>query len=84
MKQTRKIANPFTKSSQHRNVSVVFLAQNLFSKNRFARTISLNAKFRITIERSTAAALTVYEVTVSVSLRTKACLALNRNHIKLS
>ena len=37
------VANLFTKGSHHRNVSVVFLAQNLFSKNKFARTISLNA-----------------------------------------
>jgi len=37
----------FTKGSHHRNVSVVFLAQNLFSKNKFARTISLNAHYMI-------------------------------------
>ena len=41
------VANLFTKSSHHRNVSVVFLAQNLFPKNRFARTISLNAHYMI-------------------------------------
>jgi len=39
------VANLFTKGSHHRNVSVVFLAQNLFSKNKFARTISLNAHY---------------------------------------
>jgi len=37
------IANLFTKGSHHRNVSVLFLVQNLFKKkNKFARTISLN------------------------------------------
>ena len=41
------VANLFTKSSHHRNVSVVFLAQNLFPKDRFARTISLNAHYMI-------------------------------------
>jgi hypothetical protein len=35
----------FTKYSHHRNTSVVFLVQNLFPKNRFARTISLNAQY---------------------------------------
>jgi len=41
------VANFFTKGSHHRNVSVVFLAQNLFPKNKFARTISLNAHYII-------------------------------------
>jgi len=41
------VANLFTKGSHHRNVSVVFLAQNLFPKNKFARTISLNAHYII-------------------------------------
>jgi len=39
------VANLFTKGSHHRNVSVVFLAQNLFPKNKFARTMSLNADY---------------------------------------
>ena len=39
------MANLFTKGSHHRNVSVVFLAQNLFPKNKFARTMSLNAHY---------------------------------------
>jgi len=33
------VANLFTRGSHHRNVSLVLLAQNLFSKNKFARTI---------------------------------------------
>ena len=37
------VANKFTKGSHHGNISVVFLAQNLFPKNKFARTMSLNA-----------------------------------------
>ena len=41
------VANLFTKGSHHRNVSVVFLAQNLFPKNKFSRTISLNAHYII-------------------------------------
>jgi len=41
------VANLFTKGSHHRNISVVFLAQNLFPKNKFARTMSLNAHYMI-------------------------------------
>ncbi len=41
------VVNLFTKGSHHRNVSVVYLAQNLFPKNKFARTISLNAHYMV-------------------------------------
>jgi len=37
------VANVFTKISHHRNVSVVYLTQNVFDKNKYARMISLNA-----------------------------------------
>jgi len=48
MQETNEtIANMFTKGSHHRNVSVVFLAQNLFPKNKFARTMSLNAHYMV-------------------------------------
>jgi len=46
MQETNEtVANMFTKGSHHRNV--VFLAQNLFQKNKFARTMSLNAHYMI-------------------------------------
>ena len=41
------VANMFTKGSHNRNISVVFLAQNLFPKNKFARTMSLNAHYMV-------------------------------------
>jgi len=48
MQETNEsVANLFTKGSHHRNVSVVFLAQNLFPKNKFARTMSLNAHYMV-------------------------------------
>jgi len=48
MQETNEtVANLFTKGSHHRNVSVLFLAQNLFPKNKFARTMSLNAHYII-------------------------------------
>ena len=37
----------FTRVSHHRNLSVVFLVQNLFQKNAHARTISLNSHYMI-------------------------------------
>jgi len=41
------VANIFTRGSHHRNISVVYLTQNLFHKNRHARTISLNSHYMI-------------------------------------
>jgi len=35
----------FTKISHHRNISILHLTQNLFDKNKYARTISLNAHY---------------------------------------
>jgi hypothetical protein len=35
----------FTKVSHHRNVSVIFVTQNLFPKNKHARSISLNSHY---------------------------------------
>ena len=38
----KKIANLFTKGSHHRNLSVIFILQNLFYQGKESRTISLN------------------------------------------
>ena len=48
MQETNQtVANIFTKVSHHRNVSVLYLTQNLFPKNKFARTISLNSHYLV-------------------------------------
>jgi hypothetical protein len=39
------VYNLFTKLSHHRNVSVVFITQNLFHKNKFVRTMNLNTHY---------------------------------------
>jgi len=39
------VADIFTTISHHRNISILQLTQNLFDKNKFARTISLNAHY---------------------------------------
>ena len=41
------VANLFTKGSHHRNISVIYLTQNLFHKNQHMRTISLNSHYMI-------------------------------------
>ena len=40
-----RITKLFTKGSHHRNVSVMYIVQNIFSKNKEHRTISLNAQY---------------------------------------
>ena len=39
------VSNIFTKVSHHRNVSVMYLSQNLFYKSKQTRTMSLNAHY---------------------------------------
>ena len=39
------IMNLFTVGSHHKNTSVFFLSQNIFSKGKFARDITLNSSF---------------------------------------
>ena len=41
------LANLFTPGSHHRNVSVIFLLQNFYPRNKYMRTISLNAQYII-------------------------------------
>ena len=41
----QKVSNMFTRGSHHRNVSVIFMVQNFFNKNKHMRTISLNAQY---------------------------------------
>lgn len=39
------ILDIFSKGSHHRNISVMFLTQNLFHKGKFSRDLSLNAQY---------------------------------------
>ena len=39
------ISNLFTKGSHHNRVSVIYIVQNLFGKNKYMRTISLNSHY---------------------------------------
>jgi len=44
---SESILNMFTIDSHHRNISVFFLTQNLFSRGKYMRTISLNCNYMI-------------------------------------
>jgi len=41
----QKISNMFTRVAHHHNLSVIFMVQNFFNKNKHMRTISLNAQY---------------------------------------
>ena len=43
----KSISNLFTKGSHHCNLSVLHMVQNVFDKNKHARTISLNAHYLV-------------------------------------
>lgn len=40
-----RVSRLFTKGSHHRNISVIYIVQNLFDKNKEHRTISLNTHY---------------------------------------
>lgn len=41
------VADFFTKGSHHKNMSVIFMTQNIFAKGKYSRTISLNSQYLI-------------------------------------
>ena len=43
----KRILNLFTKGSHHRNLSVIFLLQNLFHQGKISRTMSLNSHYLV-------------------------------------
>ena len=46
------VVDIFTKISHHRNVSVVYLNQNLFYKNKQTRTLSLNSHYIVLLKNA--------------------------------
>jgi len=46
------VADIFTKISHHCNLSVVYVCQNLFDKNKYHRTISLNAHYIVLLRNA--------------------------------
>ena len=41
----KKLSNLFTKDSHHRNISVIFIVQNLYHKGKQMRNVSLNTSY---------------------------------------
>ena len=54
------VVDMFTKGSHHRNLSVIFITQNLFYQNRGQRDISLNAHYIIVFKNPRDAAQITY------------------------
>ena len=48
----RSVSKLFTKRSHHRNVSMIYVSQNLYSKNKENRTISLNTHYLVLFKNS--------------------------------
>ena len=42
-----KVAKLFTKISHHRNVSIIYISQNLFHQNKHARDMALNSHYMV-------------------------------------
>lgn len=49
-KANKKACQLFTRDSHHRNISVIFITQNLFHKGTYCRDISLNAKYIVLLK----------------------------------
>ena len=44
---TKSLANLFTKGSHHRNVTILYLVQNIFDQGKSSRTVSLNSHYTV-------------------------------------
>ena len=47
---TKELADLFTKGSHHRNLTIIYIVQNLFDKSKSMRTASLNSQFIILLK----------------------------------
>jgi hypothetical protein len=45
----QRVTSLFTKKSHHRNISVMYIVQNLFHRGKHHRTISLNAHYMVVV-----------------------------------
>ena len=49
----KRIVNLFTRGSHHRNLSVIYIVQNLFHQGKGSRSISLNSHYLVLFQEST-------------------------------
>lgn len=47
VRDSQVLSRLFTEGSHHRNLSIIYIVQNLFEKGRAQRTVSLNAQYMI-------------------------------------
>ena len=57
-----RLTRIFTRGLQQRNVSVIFMVQNVFNKNRHMRTISLNVQYIVPVSYTHLTLPTIYSV----------------------
>ena len=67
------IANVYTKILHNRNVSVRYLTQNLFDKNKYARTISLKRPLPSSVQKSSGCRSVFHTGSTDVSERVEVC-----------
>ena len=48
----QRVASLFAKKNHHRNISVMYIVQNLFHRGKHQRTISLNAHYMVVFKNS--------------------------------
>ena len=49
---SESVADSFTQGSNHKNLTVIYLVQNLYNKNKSQRTISLNSHYSVVFRNS--------------------------------
>jgi len=49
---SKQVCDLFTKSSHHRNISVILITQNFFHQGRYCRDTSLNAKYLVLLKNA--------------------------------
>ena len=48
---SEEISKSFTKYSHHKNITVIFITQNIFHKNRFMRDVTLNSHYLVLFQQ---------------------------------
>ena len=61
----QRVASLFTKKSHHWNISVMLIIQNLFNRNKYHRTISLNTHYMY------------YWISICLIIKTGNCLTID-------
>ena len=66
--QSSQVQNLFTKNSHHKNLTVIYINQNMFCKGKYARNLSINTQYMI-LFRSPRDVLQISALGAQVGLR---------------